>query len=248
MVVRNEINMIFIIIFILMVSLSTSAQTPLDTLESFEEEKGDITYTFDLNYVPENSTIWLEHGNSLFEHPVSENNWEISCRIDYQITRNLKLNLKPELIIYKDKIYRDKFQDEVIEKNNGSEKNILAGLDYRLNSEHKLEPVLGITYEYPENVGFSISGNYITDPVILFANLGINKNLSNSSYNLDLTYGTGFIANQKINFKLIGSNTFDINNEFENNITSFTLQTGYYLKPEAKEEIALRNTVIFRDD
>lgn len=223
------------------------SQVPIDPLKLPDSEAGSYVYTLGIGYSPDGQRKeFLDFFDGNYLNITETNNtFNFLISASYSFNKHIAIygNISPFLSIEEKKT--DFIDTLTTTRNTNTDVTGGLSLEYRFAPDAVLDPRLSVGVSYPFGVNVQTSATLLKDPVILLGSLGYAKSLDNNGEDtLVFGLGTGFIANEHINFSATANHIVPLeNSSFSTTIISF--RTGYNLDQAGKSEIGFKTILSF---
>lgn len=213
-----------------------SAQTPIDPLRRPDEGSGQFEATLTLSYVPSDwSGVSVDSAGTPYVFARYSKGFTAVPGIRYGLTDKLLINLSYDLRY--SNVVEKRFYDEderiVITRHVEGEGEL--GFDYKLNPDSLRDPTLSLAFNR-ETTAANISFAQLTDPIVLSESIGLLLDRATGSRTLLFTFGSGFVANSRVDLGASLSHQVSLDLSAPSRTTLSLLVT---LLPHAKPDCAI---------
>jgi len=224
------------------------AQVPIDPLRLPDSEAGSYVYTVGIGYSPYGiEREFVDFVGDPGRYTRIDNNFNLSFSGSYNFNKNISIygNVAPFLFMREEK---QQFINESITTTK-TETDITGGLalEYRFAPQAVLDPRLSVGVSYPLGINVQTSATLLKDPVVLLGSLGYNKSLESDQDSIAFGIGSGFIANDNINFSATANHSIPLE-DASFPTTSLSFRTGYNLDQKGGSELGFKTTLSVRGE
>lgn len=239
---RGSVGFIVVLhlLFLLTLSRTANAQSPVDPLRPTKQNLNRYSYSFRVEYVPSGSAgIGMDDDNGLYQYTLQTTDLTYSGSFEYNLNEAVSLDVSAEVsseTLREERVYgADDYRDFALR--NVSNLRLSIGTIFRLSRTDPYAPTLAAFATMPDNFQMRLSASYVRDPTVLSASLGYMWDDSDSG-DLLLSMSSGFIANDRVNFAIRASHTIP-QGRIQPSTTSLGLQQGYSLDSIGDREIVV---------
>ncbi|MBC7169367.1 hypothetical protein H5T54_00325 [Candidatus Bipolaricaulota bacterium] len=237
-----------IVAAVLLFSLATWAQTPIDPLKRPDEATGEYTWQLGLGYTPSGREGF---GVDAFGQPYTftllSQEWRLSLIGTVHFGSGWKTGVTvSQSTTTLDEVRRYPWGEARL---SSSERKVAYSVfqEWRLDPKNPWDPRVSISLGYPWKGGIGVAVSLLRDPMVLVGEVGLRSQEEEPHAWLILALGAGFVANAWISISISGSLNVPVLGVGVP-LSSLGVRLRYALDSQGKGELGVRAALSLRGD
>lgn len=237
-----------IVAAVLLFSLLTWAQTPIDPLKRPDEAAGEHTWQLGLGYTPSGREgFGVDAFGQPYTYTLLSQEWRLSLTGTVHFGEGWKTGAAvSHSTTTENEVRRYPWGEERL---SSSERGMayFAFQEWRVDPKNPWDPRVSMSLGHPWKGGIEVAASLLRDPMVLVGEIGLRSQEEEPQAWLTLALGAGFVANAWISVSISGSLAVPVLGVGVP-VTSLGMRLRYALDPRGKGELGVRATLSLRGD